>query len=417
MKIRFSQQPDGNSTLRKMYLSEIDNFRQRELEIFWELVGEKEVPLPQVYDGFVNSIIFFAMSIGENIDVEGALSRQYLRNINEMQDAWALWKPRTYKKICITSSMVFPEPSVSFKQESALAAYSGGIDSIFTMLRHADASRSTFSYPLDKSVLLVHGFDVPLSKKDQFESLQKRIAPLAEELGLNVKVIRTNSKELALQNWNDSFAAELSCCLHQYSDRYSYGLIGSSEPYDSLILPWGSSPVTDHLLSGDLMHIIHDGAAFSRTKKVEYISHNNLAVQVTKVCWEGLDLYKNCGKCEKCMRTLLNFMAVGVENPACFEEPLNIKNISGLKIHNETQLNELKSILEYATTKGKSAEPWALELKQLISTGVSKHTTLNKLEKKFVKLFLLVREKRYQEVLCKIKRDSLGFLRNMGLSI
>ena len=135
-------------------------------------------------------------------------------------------------------------------EKQAIAAFSGGIDSTFTLLRHATGKLGVASYPLTKAVLLVHGFDVPLKSPNHLEALKERTAPLLEELHLGIRVIRTNLKELDLQDWEDSFMAQLASCLHNYSREFSYGLVGSSEPYNALVLPWGSNPVTDHLLSG-----------------------------------------------------------------------------------------------------------------------------------------------------------------------
>ena len=59
-------------------------------------------------------------------------------------------------------------------------------------------------------VLLVHGFDVPLGKPESFDLLLRRVRPLVDELGLGMKVIRTNLKEASGQDWEDSFGAQLA---------------------------------------------------------------------------------------------------------------------------------------------------------------------------------------------------------------
>jgi len=126
-----------------------------------------------------------------------------------------------------------------------------------------------------------------------------------------------------------------------------FGVIGSSEPYDSPVPIWGSTPATDYLLSGRGFSIVHDGAGFSRTEKVKSLARNASARRSIKVCWEGAHQGRNCGVCEKCIRTKLNFLAVGVTFPECFDEGLSEENILGLKVQNDTQLNELKTILHY----------------------------------------------------------------------
>jgi hypothetical protein len=161
----------------------------------------------------------------------------------------------------------------------------------------------------------------------------------------------------------------MAACLHMLSDRFNYGLVGSSEPYDALIIPWCSSPITDYLMSGDRLSIVHDGAAFSRTEKVGFLANHPTACRTLKVCWAGKDQGTNCGVCEKCTRTRLNFLAVGVASPACFQEPLDMARITSIPLQNTTQLSELQTILRYARHKGIVAD-WVTLLQKRIAAGI-----------------------------------------------
>ena len=100
------------------------------------------------------------------------------------------------------------------------------------------------------------------------------------------------------------------------------------------------------------MRIVHDGAGFSRTEKVAYIATNRTASKVVKVCWEGKELHKNCGVCEKCIRTQANFLAVGVTHPACFDAPLDPRQIKTMSLSDDVLCAELESIIVYAKTRG-----------------------------------------------------------------
>lgn len=161
------------------------------------MVGELNPPQPNVLDGFVVGIIFYAMRIGQDVRVHGAMSLDSLRNLNEFQEAWSLWRPNVYKKIAIIPDDLVD--SNASKVDDAIAAFSGGVDSVFTVLRHALRKLGRASYPLHKSVLMVHGFDVPLDKTEQLDALKSHTSPLLQELKLNLRVIRTNLRELNLQ--------------------------------------------------------------------------------------------------------------------------------------------------------------------------------------------------------------------------
>jgi hypothetical protein len=362
MDLFLSQKPIPDGTRRTVRLVNSDT--APDIEIFFDLIGE-ELPEPRSLDGFVVGIIFHAMRVGQTLRVDGPMTKEALCNLNEFQDAWVRWKPGLYRKIeIIPSAIVTPEIS---GERRAIAAFSGGVDSVFTILRHNRGQLGNASFLLRDSVLMVHGFDVSLENPASFEALKDRTAPLLQECGLRLKLIRTNLKTQLLQVWEDSFMAQLASCLHNYSHDFYYALVGSSEPYDRLVLPWGSNPATDYLLSGGTMRLVHDGAGFSRTEKIAYIANNWTASRVLKVCWEGKETHKNCGVCEKCVRTQANFLAVGVARPECFDAPLDPRHIRMIRLRNATQCAELESIIAYAKAKGMKGE-WLEQLQAEVKT-------------------------------------------------
>ena len=239
------------------------------------------------------------------------------------------------------------------------------------MLRNTLNTGET-SYRLD-TLLLVHGFDVARSNGTALQELVDRTEPLRRLTGAQLRIVRTNSKELRLQPWGYNFGAELAACLQMFSAEFSHALVGSSEPYDALVLPWGSNPVTDRLLSGGRLAIVHDGAGFSRTDKIAFLSGVPAVLKSLKVCWQGSQQGRNCGVCEKCVRTQLNFLAVGVSNPPCFEAPLDLRRIEGIPIANDAILGELQSIVQYAERRNLDGE-WLRALRKRLSRGKSNWT-------------------------------------------
>lgn len=364
MDLHVTQDSTLDGSRRTVFLSNIDDKDRSNLAIFFDMVDESNPPPPRLLDGFLFGIVFYAMRLGQDVRVHGAVSDTALRNLNEFQEAWTLWKRGRYRKVAFVPDEVISDVAILRKDE-AIAAFSGGVDSIFTLLRHATGRLGLGAYPLKRSVLMVHGFDVPLAEQKQFDALKERTEPLLNDLRIEVKTIRTNLKDLALQGWEDSFSSQLACCLHNYAHAFGYALIGSSEPYNALILPWGSNPATDYLLSGAALRIIHDGAGYSRTEKVETLAQNPLASAAVKVCWEGKETHKNCGVCEKCVRTRLNYLAVGVADPACFDTPFDLATIRAINLRNDAQCAELLSIAAYAKSKGIEA-PWLRALEARI---------------------------------------------------
>ena len=337
MRLAVSQEQRPEGTRRTLHLTQTRDGRP--IEIYFDFVGES-FPEPFVLDGFVNAVIFHAMATAQDIVVAGRMSRSALLNLATFQEAWRCWKPGVYQPVRIEPQAVIDDAPRA--PARSIAAISGGADAIFTALRHANDQFAL------SSVMLVHGFDVPTSRADQFAKLVERQRPLLEHLKLRPRVVRTNLAELRIQEWLDSFMAQLSCCLHNYSHEFRFGLTGGGEPYDALVLPWGQNPCTDYLLSGDDFSIVHDGAAFSRTEKIAVIARDPLATRAIKVCWEAPDLSTNCGVCEKCVRTRLNFKAVGIDNPGCFSGEITPDQIRRIRFSNDSQRAGFRSILAYA---------------------------------------------------------------------
>jgi hypothetical protein len=247
-----------------------------------------------------------------------------------------------------------------------MAAFSGGVDSSFTLLRSM-AGPTGQHYEVD-TVVLVHGFDVALANGRDLRELVDRTAAIRDIARVQLRIVRTNSKELSLQRWEHSFATQLAACMHLFSAEFSDALIASSEPYDALVLPWGSNPVTDHLLSGGRLAVVHDGAAFSRTEKTAFLATFPAALSSLKVCWEGAQQARNCGVCEKCVRTQLNLLAVGIENPPGFNGPLEPQRISNISTPTDLALAELQSIVRYAEQRHMDAE-WLRLLRARVARG------------------------------------------------
>ncbi|MEM8792566.1 MAG: hypothetical protein AAGE80_13185 [Pseudomonadota bacterium] len=334
------------------------------VHVFYEVFGHS-VDQPDHFDGILYALVFHAMGEGLDLKLAGSATVEALLNLKEFQLAWSRWLPSRYRPINIEAShLVERSPAAS---NEAISAFSGGVDATFTLFNHAP-STSGLHRKLS-ACMVVQGFDIALGNQRDFDSVLQNAKRLHASQHLETFWVRTNIKELELQDWENSFAAQLASCLHLFSQRFSTGLLGSSEPYHALVIPWGSNPITDHLLSGSAMKIVHDGAGFSRTEKVDLLSRRSGATDTLRVCWEGAKQDRNCGKCEKCIRTKMNLLASGIENPVCFDEPLDPADIDKIHIGNAAILAELQSILSFAEDNEISGL-WVEHLRRRVRSGI-----------------------------------------------
>jgi hypothetical protein len=363
----------------------------RSQTLLYEFPRELAPPPPDNFDAALCATVLPAMAEGRDIRLRGPATSALLLNLSEFQLAWSRWLPAVYRPVEIEADSVVH--SERPRTTRAIAAFSGGVDSSFTLLCNT-VEAAAASYPLD-TVLLVHGFDVSRSNPDAFRELMARTDTLRQLAGVQLRIVRTNSKELRFQPWQYCFGAELAACMHLFSGEFSHALIGSSEPYDALVLPWGSNPVTDHLLSGGRLAMVHDGAAFSRTDKIAFLSRFPEAMRSLKVCWQGSQQGRNCGVCEKCVRTQLNFLAVGIANAPCFDGPLDRRRIGGIPISSDAVLGELRSIVQYAEQHSIDEE-WLRELRARLGRGKKNWTLRRQVRTSLARAGLLETVRRLQ---------------------
>lgn len=309
------------------------------------------------YDGFLFAILFKAMQVGEDLYIDFSISNEALKNATYYIEAWHNLLPHIYKKIKLLPLHRMHSGVGNQQKNEVIAAFSGGVDASFTLIRHRENDWGEASYNI-QNVLSVHGFDIPSHKHDEYQQFYTRVSPIFEQYHCQRFKIWTDLREKSQQDWEMSFSAQLASCLHLFSEHFNTALIASSEPYTDMFVPWGSTPATDFLLSGAMMNLVHDGAGYSRTEKVERIAKNLAASTYIKVCWQNQSI-GNCGQCEKCYRTRLNFMAVGVDHPACFDHPIQFAKIPAMKINSEPRAKELVSIVRY-TKKHQIQDAWVM---------------------------------------------------------
>lgn len=311
-------------------------------------------------DPFVIATIFLAMSKRAELVVHGEASPSLLQNLAEFQLAWANWRPQHYKPMEIKPEV---EREAVKTGQGAIATFSGGVDSSFTVFRHRKERCGRCQRDL-KAGLMVHGFDIPLAEELAFKSAVSKSREMLVSLGVELIPMVTNFRELEL-DWEDVFGSAVASCLMLLQRGYATGLIASSAVYNALLIPYGSNPITDPLMSSQAFQIVTDGASFTRSEKVKEIANWSEALSLLRVCWQGEKKDSNCGKCEKCIRTILNFRVMGLGLPSCFEEDVTDKEILNLKGLNLAQITELEPILETAKS-AKIFDAWVRALEQCI---------------------------------------------------
>src|SRR5262245_2943746 len=312
--------------------------------IFFEVEGSDLTELA-VLDGFIGGVLHYLMENQHDLHVEGRLSGSTLRNLSDYQQFWSLLHASRCTPVRISADEIVADRG-NDRGLPAVVNFSGGIDSTFTVVRHGLRLCGTETIP-PAAALIVHGFDVPLADEAGFRRLLDRLQPILEEVGLPRYVVRTNLKEMALQNWLDSYPAQLVSCLHAVSHLHSTALVASDGYAQSPSFEFGGNPISVPLLSTSRLRVLYDGGQTGRTEKVAQLARYPRVRRSLKFCWQGPDPDRNCGRCPKCLLTYLNFRAVGIEAPECFDVPVSDDAVGTFTIRNRSSLPLGYEVLEH----------------------------------------------------------------------
>jgi hypothetical protein len=343
MRISVREERNSHSVIRRAVI----HAARGPLELFYEISGEVLPPSLEVHDFAIVAAMFAAMREGRPIHVDGPVTATLVRNLEEFQEAWALWRPG-FRPVQIIADQLLPA------QESAsrrgVFAVSGGVDGTFALLRH-HGGHAGLRTIRPVCAMLVHGFDIPLRERDAFDYAHRSISDVTSTLGIPLATVRTNWRAVLCREWTMEYHLALAACLFQFRGLANVGVSGACEDYGHLVLPWGSNPVTNPLLAGGGFDFHTEGGGFTRTQRVRLICDYPDVAAKLRVCWEGPITGGNCGHCEKCIRTKLNFMANGFE-PLCFDDRPTQLEILRLTTRNVAQLAMLKELVASAKKNG-----------------------------------------------------------------
>lgn len=291
-------------------------------EIFYEFEGEALPPPADRADFAALGWVARAQMLGRDLHVDGPVSAALLERLESFQTSWDCIHPGRWQRIRVTAAEEVrgPGPGPAAANNSAIMAYSGGVDGAATLVRHLDrlAGRRTRDI---LGAVMIHGFDIALEKPEIFEQCRAMAADALSELGVPLTVARTNIRRHHpdyLFHW----PALLASVLHQYRGAASYGLLGADQDHGAVYLEQGSNPLTNAFLDAHDFQMQFELWDLNRCARAALAARKPELSERLRVCFNiRPDGRFNCGKCEKCIRTRLNFAANGLPIPGTLPGP------------------------------------------------------------------------------------------------
>jgi hypothetical protein len=301
-----------------------------------------------------------ASRFGEPIRIAEPVDQLLVDNLRGLQRLWRSWYPELHPVEIEASEVYDASPAAraagGVRKTSALFM-SGGIDSLFTLLRHSDRVAGDGTSTVE-DLISIGGFNTSIADRDD---IRRSLQPIADRFGKTLVPVSTNLRysdnrvatpySEAARMDNLAHGCALAVFGHLLEGRYNEILIAATRRHGHL-RPWGSHPLSDPLLSSRGLRVVHDGACFSRIERVATVARHDAALEVVHVCWRERRK-GNCSRCKKCLGTMAILDMLGFAPHArTFDwSTYNMRRLSGIDIG--ASIPAFQEIVDEARRRGR----------------------------------------------------------------
>ena len=312
---------------------------------------------------FAAALLLPSMKQGEDLVIEGNISAQLYQGMHAIMQEVLKWdiglQPIKIEAAALVADPPRPQRSASF--------FSGGVDSFYSYLKHK-------TDPIEKdridSFILVNGFDISRRNTQLWDRTLENIKSIAEADKVELIVVRSNIQGLVepILLWDYTHGGCLAAVGLFLRGAFHQIYIPSTHAIAEQI-PWGSNLALDGHWSTEETTFIHDGTEATRIEKVfSQIARSPLALEHLRVCFANERGAYNCGKCDKCLRTMINLYVAGaLKKSNTFPHHIDPDLVAAIP----TIPGEHGGIFHTENLRALQEKNLAPELQQAISTSMS----------------------------------------------
>lgn len=250
-------------------------------------------------------------------------SPRLAENAPQLRTIFSMWRDWTPVELQLPPSQAGPSGS------GVATFFSGGVDSFYTALTHADE--------ID-TLIFVHGFDIDIEDAGLRQQASEHARAAARTMGKRLVEVETDIRKYKPlgQDWGYTHGAAMALIAHSLAPEIGKVYIPATYTYRDMF-PWGSHPLTDPLWAG-VVDIVHDAADVTRLEKIELLSQHEAPAKHLRVCWENRGRRFNCCACEKCTRTMIALRVFGaLDRFETFDRPLRLGQVRRGVIRDQAQ--------------------------------------------------------------------------------
>lgn len=268
--------------------------------LWFRIPADRDVALRG--EPFISCLVVPAMARGEALELPDSLPvcPVFLDGVRQYMDVVRWWGP-------LLGTDLVPVPIRATESSSPpcndrVAFFSGGVDGLYTMLEAQDR--------LD-AVVFSHGVDFQLDSELAHDAIERNRAWLASH-DMPLWTMSSNARFIG-HHFGIGWNVHNGACLAGFGHALGVEriLIAAGHAWLDCIGA-GSHLLSDPLLSSAATTVEHHGFGPMRWEKLARIADEPGVLGLLRVCWQ--DRGYNCGRCEKCRRTMLLLHLLGLES-------------------------------------------------------------------------------------------------------
>jgi polysaccharide pyruvyl transferase WcaK-like protein len=258
-------------------------------------------------DAALAASVMPAMRYGGTLRIGDPVSPRLLHGQREHQAIQRVWSfdwiaPEPLREVEIVAPTRQPDSPPGTSRVAAF--FSGGVDSWATVLENPEVT----------DLIFVRGFDLAWegAQARLADEVEARLRQAAEDLGLPLHVLSTNLRAMSDPHigWGLCYGNAAAAVALFFAELFDRVLVASPSDYEVQGY-WGAVWKVSSLWSSEDLEIDESGGSRSRMERLEGLIEDPVACRSLRVCWENPGGAYNCGRCGKCLHTLVALEAIG----------------------------------------------------------------------------------------------------------
>jgi len=281
-------------------------------------------------DFFIPYATVLALTAGEDIDLNNYdISTDTANSFIIARDFYLkIFSSLFSRKISLINFNIPVEQNQTPNGKSSCGLFfSLGVDSFDSLLELSRQQTQKLT------LINILGLDVHRKDANIYEKIQSQIINVADCFNSDVLFITTNMREIMEEYilWTYGHGAVLCSMALLIAESFDKVFIPSTLRVNQQVAH-GSHLNLDEVWSSKFLAIIHHGAERTRLQKVlKNISNSEVAIKNLNVCYKNIGNHLNCGMCNKCLITKLEFyVADKLENSNFIDKTLSKNHIKSI---------------------------------------------------------------------------------------